>query len=67
MAKSIHPFYESHRGAMETAMRHRLDLAEVMLSERAHLTDIAGIRQEVMDEFDIVLTQCPMSGALQVA
>ena len=36
MAEIIHPFYESHRGAMEAAMRHRLDLAEAMLSERAH-------------------------------
>ena len=33
----IHPFYEAHRGAMEAAMRHRLDLAEAMLRERAHL------------------------------
>jgi hypothetical protein len=30
MAEIIHPFYESHRGAMEAAMRHRLDLAEAM-------------------------------------
>jgi hypothetical protein len=35
MAEIIHPFYESHRGAMEAAMRHRLDLAEAMLCERA--------------------------------
>ena len=62
MAEMIHPFYEQHRGAMEAAMRHRLDLAEAMLRERAHLTDIDGIRQEVMDEFDIVLTQMPYVG-----
>lgn len=59
MAEIIHPFYESHRGAMEAAMRHRLDLAEAMLCERAHLSDIDGIRQEVKDEFEIVLTQMP--------
>ena len=59
MAEMIHPFYESHRGAMETAMRHRLDLAEAMLCERAHLSNIDGVRQEVMDEFEIVLTQRP--------
>jgi hypothetical protein len=59
---AIHPFYESHRGAMEAAMRHRLDLAEAMLYERAHLSDIDGIRQEVMDEFEIVLTQMPYVG-----
>ena len=62
MAEIIHPFYESHRGAMEAAMRHRLDLAEAMLRERAHLTDINGVRQEVMDEFAIVLTQLPYVG-----
>jgi hypothetical protein len=59
---AIHPFYESHRGAMEAAMRHRLDLAEAMLCERARLSDIDGIRREVMDEFEIVLTQMPYVG-----
>ena len=43
-------------------MRHRLDLAEAMLRERAHLSNIDGIRQEVMDEFEIVLTQMPYVG-----
>jgi L-2-amino-thiazoline-4-carboxylic acid hydrolase len=62
MAVTIHPFYEQHRGAMEAAMRHRLDLAEAMLCERTHLSHIEGIRQEVMDEFDIVLTQMPYVG-----
>src|ERR1700739_1854991 len=62
MAELIHPFYEQHRGAMEAAMRHRLTLAEAMLCERAHLSNIDGIRQEVMDEFEIVLTQMPYVG-----
>ena len=62
MAEIIHPFYEQNRGAMEAAMRHRLDFAGAMLSERAHLTDIDGIRQEVMGEFEIVLTQMPYVG-----
>jgi hypothetical protein len=62
MAEIIHPFYEQHRGAMEAAMRQRLDLAEAMLSERAHLPDLDGIRREVMDEFQIVLTQMPYVG-----
>ncbi|MDA9491764.1 L-2-amino-thiazoline-4-carboxylic acid hydrolase [Bradyrhizobium sp. CCBAU 11361] len=62
MAEILHPFYEAHRGAMEAAMRQRLDLAEAMLRERAHLSDIDGIRQEVMDEFEIVLTQMPYVG-----
>ena len=43
-------------------MRQRLDLAETMLRERAHLSDIDGIRQDVMDEFEIVLTQMPYVG-----
>ena len=62
MAEIVHPFYEQHRGAMQAAMRHRLDLAETMLRERATLSDIDGIRQEVMDEFAIVLTQMPYVG-----
>jgi hypothetical protein len=62
MAEIIHPFYEQHRGAMEAAMRHRLDLAGAMLRERARLSDIDGIRQEVMDEFEIVLAQMPYVG-----
>ena len=33
----IHPFYETHRGAMEAAMHQRLDIAEVMLREGTHL------------------------------
>jgi L-2-amino-thiazoline-4-carboxylic acid hydrolase-like protein len=62
MAEIVHPFYEQHRGAMETAMHHRLDLAGAMLCERAHLINIDGIRQEVMDEFEVVLTQMPYVG-----
>lgn len=62
MADIIHPFYESHRAAMEAAMQQRLDLAEALLRERAQLTDIAAIRQEVMAEFDIVLSQMPYVG-----
>ena len=46
----IHPFYLAHRDAMEAAMRQRLDLAEGMLRERAGLSDMDGIRQEVMRE-----------------
>jgi hypothetical protein len=64
MAETIHPFYEQHRSAMEVAMRHRLDLAESMQG-RAQLSDIDGIRQEVMDEFDIVLTQMPYVGGAE--
>jgi len=62
MAEIIHPFYEAHRGAMEAAMGERLDLAEAMLRVRAQLSEIEGIRREVMDEFEIVLTQMPYVG-----
>jgi hypothetical protein len=62
MAGVPHPFYESHRGAMEAAMRHRLDLAEAMLRERALLSNTDGIRQAVMDEFEIVLAEMPYVG-----
>jgi hypothetical protein len=62
MPDIIHPFYESHRAAMQAAMRHRLDLAEAMLRERAHLSDIEGIRLEVMNVFEIVLAQTPYVG-----
>jgi L-2-amino-thiazoline-4-carboxylic acid hydrolase len=62
MADVTHPFYELHRDAMAAAMRQRLDLAEAMLRERAHLSDTDGIDREVMDEFDIVLTQMPYVG-----
>jgi hypothetical protein len=58
----IHPFYEAHRGAMEAAMRQRLDLAETMLRDQAQLADLNEVRQEVMDEFEIVLTQMPYVG-----
>lgn len=61
----IHPYYEGHRAAMEAAMRQRLELAEAMLRERAHLSDIDGIRQQVMDEFEIVLTQLPYVGGAE--
>ena len=59
---TVHPFYELHRGAMEAAMRHHLGLAEAMLRGRAHLSDTDGIRQEVMREFETVLTQMPYVG-----
>ncbi|WP_162801222.1 L-2-amino-thiazoline-4-carboxylic acid hydrolase [Azospirillum brasilense] len=62
MAEAIHPFYEAHREAMEASMRQRLDLAEGMLGEHVHPSDIDGIKRAVMDEFGIVLTQMPYVG-----
>lgn len=62
MTGVVHPFYEQHRDAMEAVMRRRLDLAEPMLRERAALSDIDKVKQAVMDEFGIVLTQMPYVG-----
>ncbi|TFV37783.1 hypothetical protein E4K66_19930 [Bradyrhizobium frederickii] len=62
MTEIVHPFYEAHRSAMVAAMRDRIDLAGTMLRERAHLADTDGISREVMDEFEIVLTQMPYVG-----
>lgn len=62
MADNIHPFYEAHRGAMEDAMRQRLDLAEAMLVERAHLSDVESVKRDVMAEFEVVLAQMPYVG-----
>lgn len=58
----IHPFYEAHREAMEAAMQQRLDLAEPILRERTALPDLDNIRQEVLAEFEIVLSQTPYVG-----
>ena len=59
---TMHPFYERHRGAMEAAMRQRLDLAEPMLRELPQLSDMNRLEQEMMAEFEIVLTQLPYVG-----
>lgn len=62
MPENIHPFYESHRGAMEAVMRQRIDLAEPLLRERANLNDTDTIKKEMMDEFEVVLSQMPYVG-----
>ena len=43
-------------------MRQRLDLAEAKLRECLGLSDVDGIRREVMDEFGVVLSQMPYVG-----
>ena len=45
-------------------MLQRLDVAEAILRERTQLSDVDRIRQEVMDEFEIVLTQMPYVGGV---
>lgn len=61
----IHPFYEAHRDAMVASMRQRLDLAETMLRERTHLSDVDRFKRDVMDEFEIVLGQMPYVGGVE--
>jgi hypothetical protein len=51
-----------HRGAMEAAMRQRLDLAEPMLRALPQLSDMSRVKQEMMAELEIVLTQLPYVG-----
>lgn len=58
----MHPFYEAHRGAMEAAMRQRLELAEPRLRALPQIADVVQITREVMDELAIVLTQMPYVG-----
>jgi hypothetical protein len=58
----VHPYYETHRGAMEAAMLQRLDLAEPRLRGLPQVSDIERVRREVMDEFAVVLTQLPYVG-----
>ncbi len=65
MTGTIHPFYEEHRGAMEAAMRQRLDLAEGMVRAHVHPSGIEGIKREVMDEFGLVLAQMPYVGGAE--
>jgi hypothetical protein len=50
---------------MEDAMRQRLDLADAMLREHLALSDTAKVRQEIMDEFEIVLGQMPYVGGAE--
>jgi L-2-amino-thiazoline-4-carboxylic acid hydrolase-like protein len=61
----LHPFYEAHRPAMEEAMRQRLDLADPLLREHLRLSDSAELRQQIMDEFQIVLEQMPYVGGAE--
>ena len=64
MVETVHPFYESHRAAMEAAMRQRLALAEPLVRERAGVADLEAIRREVMEEFQVVLAQMPYVGGM---
>lgn len=64
--EAVHPFYESHRGAMEAAMHERAAIAAAMLCARADLPgptpDPDRVRDEMMAEFATVLAQTPYVG-----
>jgi L-2-amino-thiazoline-4-carboxylic acid hydrolase len=61
----LHPFYEAHRATMEEAMRQRLDLAEPRLKACLDLSDAGPVKQEIMDEFAVVLGQMPYVGGAE--
>ena len=61
----LHPFYEAHRPQMEEAMRQRLDFADPLLREHLNVTDTAAVRQEIMDELEVVLRQMPYVGGAE--
>jgi hypothetical protein len=61
----VHPFYEAHRAEMEASMRQRLDLIDDMLRERLSLTDTAVVKKNIMQEFEVVLTQMPYVGGAE--
>ena len=62
MADKLHPFYQLHRAAMQTAMRQRADLAEAIARERGLLAGQPTIAPEVMAQFDKVLATMPYVG-----
>lgn len=62
MATTLHPYYESHREAMEAALQARMELAAPLLHELVPQVEFDVLRQEVLDEFGIVLAQMPYVG-----
>ena len=61
----LHPFYAAHRSQMEAAMRLRLDVIDDLLRERLGVTDTVLIKNAVMKEFEVVLTQMPYVGGAE--
>ena len=58
----IHPYYQEQRPAMEASMRQRLQLVDDLLRDRLGMTDLAPVKQEIMEEFSTVLHQMPYVG-----
>ena len=61
----VHPYYESHRSEMGASMRMRLDLIDDLLQQHLSLTDTAPVKSEMMQEFEVVLTQMPYVGGAE--
>ena len=61
----IHPFYEAHRPEMEAAMRQRLDLVSDLLAAQVGEPAVAGVKQDIMREFEVILEQMPYVGGAQ--
>ena len=60
-----HPYYESHRSEMQASMRMRLDLIDDLLQQHLSLTDTAPVKSDMMQEFEVVLTQMPYVGGAE--
>lgn len=58
----IHPYYQEQRPAMEASMRQRLQLVDDLLRDRLGKSDVAPVKQAIMEEFGIVLRQMPYVG-----
>jgi hypothetical protein len=58
----MHPYYEAHRLAMQDSLRQRLQFVSEMLEARLGQTGAVAAKQEIMDEFEVVLGQMPYVG-----
>jgi hypothetical protein len=47
---------------MEASMRMRLDLIDDLLQQRSSLRDTAPVKSDMMQEFEVILTQMPYVG-----
>jgi hypothetical protein len=50
---------------MEASMRTRLDLIEDLLQQHLNITDTASVKSDMMQEFEVVLTQMPYVGGAE--
>jgi hypothetical protein len=50
---------------MEASMRTRLDLIEDLLQQHLNITDTASVKNDMMQELEVVLTQMPYVGGAE--